>query len=153
MLIGNNSVVSIHYTLTNDSGEVVDQSQQDQPLTYLHGASNIIPGLEKELAGKVAGDNFKTSVNPEEGYGPRHEEMVQQVPRESFPADMDIQAGMQFNAESPNGPVTVVVTAVADDKITVDGNHPLAGQTLHFEGKIEAVRDATAEEVEHGHVH
>lgn len=153
MLIGNNSVVSIHYTLTNDSGEVVDQSQQDQPLTYLHGASNIIPGLEKELAGKVAGDNFKTSVNPEEGYGPRHEEMVQQVPRESFPADMDIQTGMQFNAESPNGPVTVVVTAVADDKITVDGNHPLAGQTLHFEGKIEAVRDATAEEVEHGHVH
>jgi FKBP-type peptidyl-prolyl cis-trans isomerase SlyD len=153
MLIGDNSVVSIQYTLTNDSGEVMDQSQQGQPLTYLHGASNIIPGLEQELTGKVNGDDFKTTIAPELAYGERHEEMVQQVPRDSFPAEAEITPGMQFQAEAEQGPLTVVVTEATDETVTVDGNHPLAGMTLHFEGKIENVRDATEEEIAHGHVH
>lgn len=153
MLIGDNSVVSIHYTLTNDDGVIMDQSQEGQPLVYLHGAAGIIPGLEKELTGKVAGGNFKVTITPEEAYGPHVPEMVQQVPRNSFPADIDIEPGMQFNAESPNGPVTVSVTAVSDEAVTVDGNHPLAGLTLHFEGKVEDVREATAKELDHGHVH
>lgn len=153
MLIGKNSVVSIHYTLKNDDQQIMDQSQEGQPLTYLHGANNIIPGLENELAGKVAGDSFSVSINPEEAYGPRREEMIQEVPRESFPADVEISPGMQFDAESPNGPITVVVTAVSDESVTVDGNHPLAGLTLHFEGNIENVRDASEEEIDHGHAH
>ena len=153
MLIGQNSIVSIQYILTNDSGEIMDQSQEGQPLVYLHGAAGIIPGLENELTGKVEGAAFKVTIKPEEAYGEHIPEMVQEVPRSSFPSDQDIQAGMQFNAESPNGPMMVSVTAVSDDIITVDGNHPLAGLTLHFEGKIEGVREATAEELEHGQAH
>ncbi|WP_339339444.1 peptidylprolyl isomerase [uncultured Oceanicoccus sp.] len=153
MLIGQNSIVSIQYTLTNDSGEIIDQSQEGQPLVYLHGAAGIIPGLENELTGKTEGASFKATIKPEDAYGEHIPEMVQEVPRSSFPADQDIQPGMQFNAESPNGPMTVAVTAVSDDTITVDGNHPLAGLTLHFEGTIEGVREATAEELEQGQAH
>ncbi|WP_101759834.1 peptidylprolyl isomerase [Oceanicoccus sp. KOV_DT_Chl] len=153
MLIGQNSVVSIQYTLTNDKGEVMDQSQAGEPLIYLHGADGIIPGLENELTGKVAGAAFKVTIKPEEAYGDHIAEMVQQVPRSAFPADAEIQPGMQFNADSPNGPMTVMVTEVSDDTVTVDGNHPLAGFTLHFEGTIEDVRQATDEELEHGHAH
>ena len=153
MLIGQNSVVSLHYTLTNDSGEVMDQSQEGEPLVYLHGAAGIIPGLENELSGKVAGAEFQVTIKPEEAYGEHVADMVQQVPRSSFPADTDIEIGMQFNAESPNGPINVSITEVSEETVTVDGNHPLAGLTLHFEGKIEDVRDATAEELDHGHVH
>lgn len=153
MLVGPNCVVSIYYTLTNDNGEVMDQSPEGQPLSYLHGASGIIPGLEHELTGKVAGDEFKVTITPEDGYGPHREDMVQDVPRSSFPEDVDIEPGMQFNAQTPNGPVTVMVTAVAEEAVTVDGNHPLAGKTLHFEGKIDSVRDATQEELDHGHAH
>ncbi|MFA7555638.1 MAG: peptidylprolyl isomerase [Spongiibacteraceae bacterium] len=153
MLIGQNSVVSIHYTLTNDSGDVLDQSQPGEPLVYLHGNQNIIPGLENELTGKVAGADFKVSIQPTDGYGERSEEMIQQVPRDAFPADIEIETGMQFNAESPNGPVSVTVIEVGEANVTIDGNHPLAGLTLHFEGKIEGVRDATQEELDHGHAH
>lgn len=153
MLIGPNCVVSIYYTLTNDSGEVMDQSPEGQPLSYLHGAAGIIPGLEKELTGKVAGDDFTVTITPEEGYGEHRPEMVQEVPRESFPNDIEVAPGMQFNAQTAQGPVTVMVTAVGEEAITVDGNHPLAGKTLHFEGKIDNVREATAEEIDHGHVH
>ncbi|MGK0499901.1 MAG: FKBP-type peptidyl-prolyl cis-trans isomerase SlyD [Oceanicoccus sp.] len=153
MLIGDNSVVSIQYTLTNDSGEIMDQSSEGEPLVYLHGAAGIIPGLEKELTGKVADSEFKVTIKPEEAYGEHMPEMVQVVPRNSFPADIEIQVGMQFNAESEQGPMAVSVSSVGDDTVTVDGNHPLAGLTLHFEGKIETVRDATAEELDHGHAH
>ncbi len=153
MLIGQDSIVSLHFTLTNDSGEVMDQSQEGEPLVYLHGAAGIIPGLENELTGKVAGAEFQVTIKPEEAYGEHIPDMVQQVPRTSFPADTDIEVGMQFNAESPNGPVNVSVTEVTADTITVDGNHPLAGLTLHFEGKVENVREASAEELDHGHAH
>ncbi len=153
MTVSDNKVVSIHYTLTNDSGEVMDQSQEGEPLVYLHGAAGIIPGLEKELSGKAVGENFKATITPDDAYGERNQGMVQQVPRSAFPADIDIEVGMQFNAESPDGPMSVSIAEVKDDTITVDGNHPLAGLTLHFEGSVEGVRDATAEELEHGHVH
>jgi FKBP-type peptidyl-prolyl cis-trans isomerase SlyD len=153
MLIGDNTVVSIQYILTNDSGEVMDQSQDGEPLEYLHGAAGIIPGLENELTGKVAGDAFKVTIKPEEGYGHSLPEMIQRVPRSAFPADVEIEVGMQFNTESAHGPMTVVVTEVTYETVTVDGNHPLAGLTLHFEGTIEHVRAATAEELSHGHVH
>lgn len=153
MIIGDKTVVSIHYTLTNDNGDVMDQSQDGQPLVYLHGAAGLIPGLENELTGKAIGGDFKVSVKPEEAYGERHEEMVQEVPRASFPEDAEIVPGMQFSAESPNGPMTVTVIKADADNVTVDGNHPLAGLTLHFEGKIADVRPATNEELDHGHVH
>jgi FKBP-type peptidyl-prolyl cis-trans isomerase SlyD len=153
MLVGDNTVVSIQYTLKNDGGEIIDQSPEGEPLTYLHGGTGIVPGLENELKGKAEGGDFKVTIKPADAYGFHVPDMVQEVPRTSFPADIDIQIGMQFNADSPNGPMMVSVTAATDEIVTVDGNHPLAGITLHFEGKIETVRDATAEELDHGHVH
>lgn len=153
MLIGQNSVVSIHYTLTNSAGEVLDSSAGGEPLTYLHGANNIIRGLEGELLGKAVGASFDVTVQPEDGYGPRLEQLIQQVPRQAFPEPDQIEAGMRFTAESDNGPMSVVVTAVSDDLVTVDANHPLAGEVLHFAVTVEDVRDASTEEISHGHVH
>jgi len=153
MLIGANSVVSIHYQLTNNAGELLDASSDDAPLTYLHGAGNIIPGLEKELLGKTAGAEFTVTVAPEEAYGLRHDHLVQQVPRDAFPSPDELEVGMRFSAESDQGVMSVVISAVADDHVTVDANHPLAGETLHFAVRIEEVRPATAEEVAHGHAH
>jgi FKBP-type peptidyl-prolyl cis-trans isomerase SlyD len=153
MLIGPNAVVSFSYTLTNEQGDIIDQSPEGESMTYLHGTSSIIPGLENELVGKVAGNEFDVTVQPENGYGERIEEMVQKMPRSTFPADAEIELGMQFGAETAQGQVTVVVTEIEDDFITVDGNHPLVGMTLRFVGKVEAVRKATAEELDHGHAH
>jgi len=153
MLIGQNSVVSIDYELTNDAGELLDASPKSQPLTYLHGASNIIAGLENELTGKAVGSQFKVTVPPEQGYGTHQPQLVQTVPRDAFPDPDDIQAGMRFTAQSDNGTLSVVVTGVTDDSVTVDANHPLAGQVLHFSVNVAAVRDATQEEIAHGHVH
>lgn len=153
MLIGPNAVVSIHYRLTNSAGEELDASAAGQPLTYLHGFSNIIPGLENELAGKVAGDAFDVTVQPEDGYGARRDDLQQAVPRDAFPEPDSLQPGMRFSAESDHGVMSVVVTAVTDETVTVDANHPLAGEVLHFKGTIEAVRAASPEELSHGHVH
>ena len=153
MLIGNNSVVSFHYVLTNTAGEVLDASSENQPLTYLHGSRNIIPGLENELTGKVAGAEFSVTVQPEDGYGPRQPQLIQEVPRNSFPDPEGIKPGMQFSAQSDQGTLSVVVSKVTDDLVTVDGNHPLAGEVLHFAVRIAEVRDASAEEIAHGHVH
>lgn len=153
MQISDKKVVSIHYTLTNDAGEVIDSSEGREPLPYLAGAGNIIPGLENALNGKSAGDKLEVSVTPEEGYGERHEQMIQEVPRSAFEGVDDIQVGMHFQAQSDHGPVSVVVTALTDDTVTVDGNHPLAGENLNFAVEVMEVRDATEEELEHGHVH
>lgn len=147
-------VVGFHYTLRNDAGEVVDSSDGVDPLTYMHGAGSIVPGLENALAGKTEGDAFTVVVPPTEGYGVRNEGMVHEVPRSQFPPDVEIEAGMQFGAQGPDGQaVPVWVAAVTDEAVTVDFNHPLAGQQLHFEITVASVRDATAEEVEHGHAH
>jgi FKBP-type peptidyl-prolyl cis-trans isomerase SlyD len=153
ILIGENCVVSIHYTLTDDSGTVLDSSRDSDPLVYLHGANNIIPGLENELTGKTAGASLKVSVSPEDAYGEHTPEAIQSVPRSAFEGIEDIQPGMQFQTEGPQGVQVVVVTEVSDDAITVDANHPLAGKTLHFDVSVEDVRMATPEEVAHGHVH
>jgi FKBP-type peptidyl-prolyl cis-trans isomerase SlyD len=154
MTIKENSAVSFHYTLTDDAGQKIDSSAGQDPLAYLHGAGNIIPGLENALEGKSVGDQLNVSVTAEEGYGPVQQELIQDVPRDAFQGVESIEIGMQFEAQTgQGGAVPVTVTAVTDETVTVDGNHPLAGKSLNFDVTIEVVRDATAEELEHGHVH
>jgi FKBP-type peptidyl-prolyl cis-trans isomerase SlyD len=153
MLITDRRVALIHYTLTNNSGEILDSSSGGEPLAYLHGKGNIIPGLEKALAGKQAGDKLRVTIPPEEGYGLPMEELVQTVPSSNFDGLPKIEVGMRFQADSSQGPMLVVVTKVEGDQVTVDGNHPLAGETLHFDVEVSSVRDASVEEVLHGHVH
>ncbi|NKF21071.1 FKBP-type peptidyl-prolyl cis-trans isomerase [Solimonas marina] len=153
MEIADQRVVSMHYTLTNDKGEVIDSSQGNEPLAYLHGAGNIIPGLEKALAGKQAGDKLTVKIAPADGYGERNDALIQQVPRRAFQGVDDIKPGMRFNAQGPQGPVQVTVTRVAGDMVTIDGNHPLAGEALNFDVEVTEVRAASAEEMQHGHVH
>ena len=153
MQICENSVVSFHYTLTDKSGKVIDSSLGNEPLTYLHGVGQIVPGLENALLGKATGDTLDVEVAAEEGYGEHHDFMVQQVPREAFQGVDDIETGMQFQAQTPQGAMTVTVTAVDDTTVTVDGNHPLAGQALFFAVEIVSVREASEEEMAHGHVH
>lgn len=153
MLVSENCVVSIHYTLTDKEGDVLDSSEGKDPLHYLHGASNIIPGLEKELEGKSTGDQLSVVVSPDEGYGNRQEQLVQQVPKAAFDGIDHIAPGMQFQAQTEGGTMHVVVTDVAEDTVTVDGNHPLAGQELSFDVSVENVREATEEEISHGHPH
>ena len=154
MQIADKMVVSIHYTLTNNEGDVIDSSVDDAPLSYLHGAGNIVPGLETALLGKSVGESLQVTVQPEDAYGERHDEMVQIVPREMFQGVEEIQPGMQFQAEAPDGGVQMIIVAdVADNEITVDANHPLAGEVLNFDVSIEAVREPTPEELDHGHVH
>lgn len=153
MQISDNTVVAIHYTLTNSSGEVLDSSQGREPLMYLHGHHQIISGLENALSGKTAGDELNVVIEPKDAYGERVDEAVQQVPREVFANIADLSIGMQLHGESPEGPMSVVVTEIADDVVTVDGNHPLAGETLHFAVKVDSVRAATESELAHGHSH
>lgn len=154
MQVGKDKVVSIDYTLTNNQGQVIDSSQGRDPLAYLHGKGNIIPGLEKALEGKNIGDNLKVAVQPEEGYGNHDPRMVQSVPKAAFKGVDNIQPGMQFQAQGPGGQARVVtVTKVDGDNVTVDANHPLAGQTLNFDVTVKGVRDASADELSHGHVH
>lgn len=153
MQIAKNAVVNIHYTLKNDAGKVLDSSAGGDALVYMHGNGNLIPGLEKALEGKSAGDKLNVSIMPAEGYGKRDENLVQSVPRSAFKGIDNLAVGMQFQADSNYGPRTVVVTAIQGDSVTVDGNHPLADQTLNFEVEVTDVRTATAEELAHGHVH
>ncbi len=153
MTISKDKVVSIHYTLKDDAGQVLDSSDGREPLVYLHGHGNLIPGLEKELDGQTQGTKLEVTVAPEEGYGPYHQEMVQSVPRDAFQGVDEIAPGMRFTAQTDAGPRSVVVTEVADDTVTVDGNHPLAGQHLHFAVEVVEIREAEAEEIAHGHVH
>lgn len=154
MQIASNSVVSIHYTLTGDDGNIIDSSAGNEPLVYLHGAGNIIPGLENALVGKSAGDALTVRVVPAEGYGEVVMDLIQQVPREMFQGTDSIEPGMTFQAQDQSGYVQhVTVTAVNDSTVTIDANHPLAGQHLNFDVTIVAVRQASQEELDHGHVH
>ncbi|MDH5710084.1 MAG: peptidylprolyl isomerase [Gammaproteobacteria bacterium] len=153
MQIENEKVATLHYTLKDNEGNIIDQSD-DGSFVYLHGAFNIIPGLETALTGKKAGDELSVKVTPEDAYGVRSEEHVQEVPKEMFEEGADIQVGMQFHAQGPNGEMLVVTVAeVKEGIVVIDGNHPLAGVELNFDVKVIDVRDATAEELEHGHVH
>jgi FKBP-type peptidyl-prolyl cis-trans isomerase SlyD len=153
MQIADQTVASFHYTLTDDNGQVIDSSQGREPLTYLHGTGQIVPGLEKAMVGRVAGDQFKVQVAPAEGYGEHHPELMQELPREAFQGVEDIQPGMQFQGHGPQGVINVTVTKIDGEKVHIDGNHPLAGQTLHFDIEVTDVREASAEELAHGHVH
>ncbi|HEY8944224.1 MAG TPA: peptidylprolyl isomerase [Polyangiaceae bacterium] len=152
MQIEARKVITIDYTLTDDSGEVLDSSEDDGPLSYLHGFGNIVPGLEAALEGKNPGDTLQVTVAPVDGYGERDEKLVQAIPRNRFPKG-DIEVGMRFSADSAAGPRMLTVVAVDQKEVTVDGNHPLAGQTLSFDVTVREVREATEEEIEHGHVH
>ena len=131
----------------------MDSSEGQEPLVYLHGPENIVVGLERELEGKTVGDSLKAVVSPKDGYGVRNEEMVAAVPRDMFESDMDIEVGMSFQAETDQGVQVVNIVAVNDEEVTVDGNHPLADEVLHFDVTVRAIREATADELEHGHVH
>jgi FKBP-type peptidyl-prolyl cis-trans isomerase SlyD len=146
-------VVSIDYTLKDDQGQVLDTSEGRAPLAYLHGAGNIIPGLECELEGKPAGAPFEVTVPPADAYGERDDALVQPVPKSQFPEGANPQVGQQFQAQTPSGARTVTVVDVEPEAVVIDANHPLAGQALHFAGQIVEVRDATPEELQHGHVH
>jgi len=153
MQIADNKVALIHYTLTNADGEVLDSSEGAEPLSYLHGHGNLIPGLEKQLLGKRQGDALDVSVVAEEAYGPVVDEMIQVVPKDAFDGVEEIQVGMRFEASTASGPVSVVVTSIDTENVTVDGNHPLAGQTLNFKVDVVEVREPSDDELAHGHVH
>ena len=153
MHIEKNRVVVLHYTLKGDDGNVIDSSSGRQPMTYLHGKNNIIPGLEQALAGKTVGDKLEVTVAPEQGYGHRDERLVQIVPRSRFQGFGELSPGMQVSASGPQGKRVVTVARVDRDFVTIDANHPLAGRNLHFSIEVTEVRKATHEEISHGHAH
>jgi FKBP-type peptidyl-prolyl cis-trans isomerase SlyD len=154
LLIGDNLVVSMHYKLTDATGQLLDSSEGSDPLNYLHGSGNIIPGLEQALVGKVEGDSLQVQVEPADAYGESNPELMQVVDRAAFQGVESVEVGMAFEARGPDGAAQrIVVTAIDGDQVTVDANHPLAGQQLNFDVQVVGVREATAEEIEHGHVH
>jgi FKBP-type peptidyl-prolyl cis-trans isomerase SlyD len=146
-------VVLIHYTLKDDNGAVIDTSAGAEPLAYIQGHGNLVAGLEKALEGKQDGDAVAVAVAPADGYGIRDAALVQRVPKRSMQGSGEIKKGMQFQARTDDGMRVFTVTAVTGDMVTLDGNHPLADKTLNFDVEIVSVREATAEELEHGHVH
>jgi FKBP-type peptidyl-prolyl cis-trans isomerase SlyD len=152
MQVAKHKVVTIDYTLTDDEGTVIDTSRGAEPLAYLHGTGSLIPGLESVLEGKASGESFKVSVAPEEGYGLRDERLKQVVSRDMFEGQ-EVEMGMRFRAQFGGAEHVFTVVGVQDDVVTVDGNHPLAGVPLNFDVTVVTVREATAEELSHGHVH
>ena len=149
MQVSKNTVVSFHYTLSNPEGEVLDSSQGHDAFSYLQGSQMIVPGLEAQMEGKSKGDKFKAVVTPELGYGEFNKDLLQRVPLDRF-GGAKVEAGMQFQAGEHS---VVTVREVMESEVLVDGNHPLAGITLNFEVEVTDVREATAEEISHGHVH
>ena len=153
MKVEKNKVVSIHYTLKSDNGEVLDSSEGKSPLPYVHGTGQLIPGLEKELEGKEPGTEMSVVIPPAEAYGEYNKESVFEVDKEGFQGEEELAVGLQVQLDTGNGQAVGVVTKIEGEKVTLNLNHPLAGATLHFEVKIEDIRDATAEELDHGHSH
>jgi FKBP-type peptidyl-prolyl cis-trans isomerase SlyD len=154
MKVQKDAVVTIDYTLKNDEGEVLDSSKENGALSYLHGHQGIVEGLEDALEGKSAGEKVEATLDPDKAYGERDERLLFEVGRDRMPDEVDLEVGMQFLAQGQDGsqrPVTVA--AIGDDKVTLDGNHPLAGERLHFDVTINEIREATDEEIDHGHVH
>jgi FKBP-type peptidyl-prolyl cis-trans isomerase SlyD len=152
MQVAKHKVVVFDYTLTDTQGSLIEESKQSGPFAYIHGTNSIIPGLESALEGKQAGEALRVSVEPEKAYGVRDAALVAVVPRDRFESD-ELEVGMRFQTETQNGMRVFTVTSIEDDQVTVDGNHPLAGETLTFDVNIVEVRDASAEEISHGHVH
>jgi len=153
VIVEKDKVVSFDYMLKDSDGNKLDSSEGGEPLSYLHGAGNIIPGLEAALSEKSAGDTLSAVIAPEDGYGQRSEEQVAKMPRENLQGIEDLAVGMQLQAQTPGGPRMGRVPEVDDETVTIDANHPLAGVTLHFDVTVTDVRDATAEEIQHGHAH
>jgi len=154
LIIADGLVVVLNYTLRADDGEVIDASTADDPMAYLHGADNIVPGLEQALAGKTVGFTGKVVVEPEDGYGEREDLPPEPVPRSAFPAEVKLAPGMQFMAEGPNDThAPIWIAGIEGDQVLVDSQHPLAGKTLNFDVEVLAVRQATANELSHGHPH
>jgi len=153
MKTARNMVVSFHYTLRDDTGEVLDSSAGREPLSYLHGHGNIIPGLERALEGTSAGHRSHVTVDAADAYGETNPDLIFEAPREHFPADLKLEAGTRVYAEGPEGPVSFTVVRVTESGAVLDGNHPLAGKQLHFDIEVVDVRPATEEELAHGHVH
>jgi FKBP-type peptidyl-prolyl cis-trans isomerase SlyD len=153
MQIADKMAVSIHYTLTGDTGEVLDSSIGDEPLVYLHGTGNIISGLEDALQGKVVGDKFNVRIAAKDAYGEQNAEMIQVIPRAMFEGIDELEVGMQFHADVSSGSGEVTIVKIEGDDITIDGNHPMAGMALTFDVEVMDVRPATKEETEHGHIH
>ena len=148
MTIADKMHVTIDYTLTLESGQEIDKSPEGQPLGFIAGTGQIIPGLEKALIGRIAGDSAKVVVEPEDAYGPVKDDLFQEVPNSQFPSDADVKAGMAFEAQGPNGPFMITVAKINDnDTVTVDLNHPMAGKQLHFDVNVVEVREPTAEEL------
>ena len=153
MQIADAKVVQIHYTLSSQAGETLDSSRGGDPLQYLHGAGNIIPRLEQALTGKSTGDRLAVAIAPVDGYGERNDDLVHEVPRTAF-EDLDqVKPGMRLVASGPAGENVVTVAKVEKEVVTVDANHPLAGVTLNFDVEVVNVREASAEELAHGHAH
>lgn len=154
MKIAESCVVSIHYTLTNTEGETLDSSAGGDPLAYLHGAGGLIPGLERELEGREKGDQFEATIQPEDAYGEVNPQLVQEVPLDVLSGIENLAVGMQLQSQSPDGRTQVlVVDAVGEETATLNANHALAGEVLHFEVEVADVREATSEELAHGHAH
>ena len=150
LTITENKVVTFEYTLKNESGEIIDSSINNTPITYIHGSGNIIPGLEDELEGKKVGDKFHASINPEDGYGVRHDDLIQKIDKERLSHLPNIEIGMQLQAYDEDGMQILTVVDISDSDVTLDGNHPLAGERLHFDVEITDMREATEEEIEFG---
>lgn len=152
MQIADNHVVTLHYTVKTTEGDVIDSSREAEPLAFIQGSHYMIKGLEDALYGKEKGNSFDLTVEPEEAYGMRHDELVQDVPAEAFDG-MDVEVGMSFRATTDDGEQSVIVIDKTDTTVTVDGNHPLSGLALNFDVEIVDVRAATEDEIAHGHVH
>jgi FKBP-type peptidyl-prolyl cis-trans isomerase SlyD len=150
LTITENKVVTFEYTLKNENGEIIDSSINNTPITYIHGSGNIIPGLEDELEGKKVGDKFNASINPEDGYGVRHDDLIQKIDKERLSHLPNIEIGMQLQAYDEDGMQILTVIDISDNEVTLDGNHPLAGERLHFDVEITDIREATEEEIEFG---
>lgn len=153
MNVTKNRVISLEYTLTDDKNNIIDSTSGSEAFDYLHGFGNIIPGLEEALEGKCQGDRFSVTIPAAQAYGERDERMVVDVPLDHFQGASPVKKGMQFHAETSSGFQLVTVTQVQDQTVTIDGNHPLAGLDLTFDVTINAIREANAEELAHGHVH
>lgn len=155
MQIAQHAVASLRYTLTDSQGDILDEATNEEPFVYLHGANNIIPGLENALVGKQKNDQLQVTIPPEEAYGVHDERLTEKVSKEMF-GDVDeaqLVPGAQFHAQTNAGQEIITIASVQDDTVTIDGNHPLAGATLHFDVTVLDVRTATEEELSHGHAH
>ena len=152
MQIQKDNVVTLHYTVSTIDGDLIDSSHEAPPMAFLQGSHFMIEGIEDALLGKAKGDKFEVTVTPEKAYGDRHDDLVQEVPAKMF-EDMDVEVGMSFRATTDDGEQSVIIIDKTDTTVTVDGNHPLAGMSLKFDIDVVDVREATAEELAHGHVH